>query len=158
MKNNLLVKIVGGIIGLGLLGFIAIQFVPVNRTNPPVVSEPKWDSPQTEALARRACFDCHSNETEWPWYSYIAPISWNVADHVKDGRADFNISEWVSGDGDEAAEKVEEGEMPLSQYLWMHPEARFTAEETKQLIAGLKATFGGEGEPSEQGDEDADKD
>jgi len=165
MKSNVLVKIIGGIIGLGLLGFIAIQFVPVNRTNPPIVSEPKWDSPQTEALARRACYDCHSNETKWPWYSYIAPISWNVADHVTEGRKKFNMSEWEQGDGDEAAEEVEEGGMPLGQYLLAHPEARLTDEEKKQFIAGLQVTFGGEGtagseegESSEKGDGDADKD
>jgi hypothetical protein len=165
MKSNMVVKIIGGIIGLGLLAFIAIQLVPVSRTNPPIKSQPKWDSPQTEALARRACFDCHSNETKWPWYSYIAPVSWSVADHVTEGRKKFNMSEWEPGDGDEAAKEVEEGGMPLSQYLLAHPEARLTAEEQKQFIAGLNATFGGEGASgstdsasSEEGDGDADKD
>jgi len=154
MNRGLLLKVVGGIVGLGVLVFIAIQFVPVERTNPPIVSQPKWDSPQTEAIARRACFDCHSNETKWPWYAYVAPISWNVADHVKEGREEFNMSDWQPGDGDEAAEEVEKGGMPLSQYLLMHPEARLTPEEQKQFIAGLKATFGGEEESSDSGESD----
>jgi hypothetical protein len=60
-------------------GFIILQLVPVARTNPAVVREPQWDSPQTRELAQRACYDCHSNETVWPWYAYIAPVSWQIA-------------------------------------------------------------------------------
>lgn len=132
------------LVAVGLVGLIAIQLVPVERTNPPVISEPNWDSPETRALAQRACFDCHSNETAWPWYSQVAPVSWLVADHVIEGRDKFNMSEWPSGEGDEAAETVAEGEMPLFGYVLMHPEAKLTPAETEQLIAGLKATFGGE--------------
>ena len=80
---------------------IVIQFIPVDRTNPPAVREPKWDSPQTRAFAVRACFDCHSNETKWPAYSYVAPISWLVADDVKDGRKHFNMSDWKPGNHNE---------------------------------------------------------
>ena len=76
--------------------FIAIQFVPYGRahTNPPVVQEAKWDSPQTRELAARACFNCHSNQTEWPWYSNIAPISWLLYRDVINGREQLNFSEW----------------------------------------------------------------
>ncbi|HMQ55423.1 MAG TPA: heme-binding domain-containing protein, partial [Anaerolineae bacterium] len=95
-------KIIAAGVGLLLVGFIAIQLVPVDRTNPPVVAEPAWDSPTTRAYAERASFDCHSNETKWPWYAYVAPISWQVAD-VHESREKFNISEWPSGEGDEAA-------------------------------------------------------
>ena len=86
-------KVLGGLVLLGLVGLIAIQFVPVNKSNPPVVSEPRWDSPQTQALAERACYDCHSNQTRWPWYSNIAPISWVLAHNVQEGRATLNFSE-----------------------------------------------------------------
>lgn len=142
------------LVAVGLVGFIAIQFVPVERTNPPVVSEPNWDSPETRALAQRACFDCHSNQTTWPWYSQVAPASWLVADHVIEGRDKFNMSEWPSGEGDEAAKAVAEGEMPLFGYVLMHPEAKLTPAETEQLIAGLRATFGGEaGEERESASE-----
>lgn len=68
------------------------RLLPVARSNPPVTREVQWDSTQIRALAQRACFDCHSNETVWPWYSYIAPISLRVADHVQEGRQKLNFS------------------------------------------------------------------
>ena len=127
--------------------FVVIQFVPFGRdhTNPPVVAEPVWDSPQTRTLFMRACADCHSNETVWPWYSHVAPFSWLVAHDVEEGREHLNISRWghqKKNEGDEAAEEVEEGEMPPAIYLPTHPEARLNSDEKAQLIAGLKATFG----------------
>ena len=147
MTKNTVLKILGGIIVVAVVLFIAIQFVPVERTNPPVVSEPDWDSPETKALMQRACFDCHSNETKWPAYAYIAPISWLVAHDVDEGRAEFNLSDWANhpGEGDEMVDEVEEGGMPLPIYLSMHPEAVLTAAEKEQLITGIKATFGSEG-------------
>ncbi|MDM8519221.1 heme-binding domain-containing protein [Anaerolineales bacterium HSG6] len=140
------------LVAVVFVALICIQFVPVDRSNPPVLSEPNWDSPQTRELMVRACFDCHSNETKWPWYSAIAPVSWLIADHVLEGREEFNVSEWPSGDGDEAAEEVEEDKMPLKGYLLLHPEASFTAEETGALIKGLKATFGEEHEHDDDDD------
>lgn len=144
----------------GLMGLIVlIQLLPFGRdhTNPPVVAEPNWDSPQTRALFFRACADCHSNETVWPWYSQVAPVSWLVSRDVVEGREQFNISEWgrPENEGDEAAETVQEGEMPLWFYVPLHPEANLTAAERQQLIDGLVATFGGEGgEMGEGGDND----
>jgi len=122
---------------------IGIQFIPVNRTNPPVTREIKWNAPETKALAQRACFACHSNETVWPAYSYIAPISLRVANHVEEGRGELNFSAWdqPNADFDEVRENIERGEMPLKDFLLLHPEARLTAAETQQLIAGLEATF-----------------
>ena len=122
---------------------IAIQFVPVSRTNPPVTREVKWNAPETRALAQRACFACHSNETVWPAYSYIAPISWRVIDHVKDGREELNFSAWdqPNADFDEVERNISRGEMPLKDYLLLHSEARLTAAETQQLIDGLDLTF-----------------
>ncbi len=130
------------LVGALLLGLLAIQLVPVPRTNPPVVSEPAWNSPQTRALAERACFDCHSNETRWPWYTTIAPASWLIANDVREGRAELNFSDWRPGRRNEASEKVREGDMPPQMYLWMHPEAKLTPEEKQALIAGLDATLG----------------
>ena len=129
---------------LGLLViFILIQFVPVDRENPPVVREVAWDSPETKAIAERACYDCHSNQTNWPWYSYIAPVSWRVADHVEHARGHLNFSDWTQPNEDleENIEVLEEGEMPLSDYLLLHPEAKLTEAEVTQFIAGLRATF-----------------
>ena len=137
-----------GLAGLILLGLV-IQLIPYGRahTNPPVTAEPQWDSPQTRTLFMRACGDCHSNETTWPWYSNIAPASWLVQYDVDEGRAAFNVSEWGRGENeaDEAAEKVQKGEMPPWQYLILHPEARLSAAEKQALIQGLIATFGGQG-------------
>ena len=83
-------KIIIGFVGLVLAGLLLIQLVPVQRTNPPVVREPNWDSVQTRDLMARACLDCHSNETNWPWYAYVAPVSWLVAHDVQEGRATVN--------------------------------------------------------------------
>ena len=129
-------------------GFLLIQLVPYgrNHTNPPIVSEPNWDSPETRALAERACFDCHSNETVWPWYSNIAPVSWLVYHDTEEGREYLNFSEWGKGnegeEGEEMAEQIEEGEMPMPIYLVTHPEARLTPAEKTALINGLTATAG----------------
>ncbi len=143
----------GGVIGLLLI----IQFIPAGRAgaNPPVLAEPIWDTPQTRALFFRACADCHSNETVWPWYSQVAPVSWLIVRDVNEGRAKFNVSEWgrpEKNEGDEAAETVQKGEMPLWFYLPLHPEANLSPLERQQLIDGLLATFGSE-HGSERGDD-----
>jgi len=134
--------------------FVLIQFIPVDRSNPPVVREPNWDSPKTRDYASRACFDCHSNETKWPAYSYVAPVSWLVAGDVKEGREQFNMSNWKPGKSDESAKEVREGDMPMWQYTLMHPEAKFTDAEKNEFIAGLIATFGEKKEGSQKGKRD----
>ncbi len=135
-------------VGAALLLFLLIQLVPYGRAhnNPPVRQEPTWDSPQTQALAERACYDCHSNETEWPWYSNVAPVSWLLQHDVIEGRSKFNVSEWgrEQDDAEEAAKTVAEGEMPPPTYLLSHPTARLTESERAALVQGLQATFGGE--------------
>ena len=128
--------------------FLAIQLVPYgwNHTNPAVVAEPPWDAPRTRELFVRACADCHSNESKWPWYSRVAPVSWLVYNDVQEGRGHLNISEWnrPQKDADEASGKLQEGEMPLPIYLPLHPEARLTPAEKAELVAGLAATLGTE--------------
>ena len=145
-------------------GFLLIQLVPYgrNHTNPPVVSEPNWDSPETRALAERACFDCHSNETVWPWYSNIAPVSWLVYHDTEEGRQYLNFSEWGSNregeEGEEMVEQIKKGDMPLPIYLPTHPEARLTPAEKTALINGLLATAGdGETEDHEESREGEDE-
>lgn len=129
-----------------LVAFVVIQLVPFGRShsNPPVTGEPQWDSPRTRELFFRACADCHSNETKWPWYANVAPVSWLVTHDVEEGREHFNISEWNQQrkqDADEAAEEIEEGEMPLWFYVPLHPEADLSPQETQELIAGMRAMF-----------------
>src|SRR5687767_3388469 len=129
-----------------LLAFVAIQLVPYggDRVNPPVAAEPSWDSLETRALAKQACFDCHSNETEWPGYSTVAPVSWLIQHDVAEGRAVLNFSEWQrpQKEAHEAAEKVLEGEMPLPIYQLMHAHARLTAADRDRLARGLERTLG----------------
>jgi mono/diheme cytochrome c family protein len=135
------------ILAIVVLLLIVIQFIPYGKdhTNPAVISEPKWDTPKTRELFMKACVDCHSHETKWPAYSNIAPISWIVYNHVVEGREHFNVSNWghqKKNEGDDAAEELEEGEMPLKSYLLVHPEAQLTDGEKKILIEGFKNTFG----------------
>lgn len=145
------------IIGVGLVLFLLIQLIPYGRahSNPAVVQEPTWDSPQTRELAMRACADCHSNETVWPWYSNIAPVSWVVTQHVNEGRSKFNFSEMNRSqrNADEAAGIVKKGEMPPGYFKLMHKSARLSDEELSALITGLQATFGGDINGGEEGDD-----
>lgn len=145
-----------------LLLLVAAQLVPYGRDhdNPPVVAEPAWDTPATRELARRACFDCHSNETHWPWYSNIAPLSWLIQRDVDEGRDELNWSEWgPDEEGDESAETVIEGSMPPGTYPLLHPEARLTDQEIDALVAGLVTTFGSDDNGgSDNGGEDSDDD
>jgi hypothetical protein len=126
--------------------FVGIQFVPYGRdhSNPPIIQEPNWINPQTRELAVRACFDCHSNQVNWPWYSNIAPVSWLVQRDVDEAREKLNFSDWGNyppREVDELGEVIAEGEMPPFQYLIIHPAARLSASEKEQLINGLNAIF-----------------
>lgn len=121
--------------------FIAIQFLPAARTNPPVESEVAWDSPRTRDLFYRACADCHSHETRWPSYSRVAPVSWLIASHVREGRRGMNISVPDEVDVTEAVAQIRKDRMPPADYRLMHPDARLDDAEKADLIAGLKKTF-----------------
>ena len=132
------------LIAVAFVAFLLVQVLPIyGLSNPPVINEPVWDSPETRALAKRACFDCHSNETAWPWYAHIAPVRWLVVHDAEKGRRVFNFSDWHSGDlfGVVAARAISSGDMPLPQYLLLHPEARLTETEKQLLIQGLLATM-----------------
>ena len=104
----------------------------------------RWNSPETRQLAAAACFDCHSNETEWPWWSNVAPVSWLVQRDVEEGRQKLNFSEWDRSreEASRAASLVREGEMPPRYYLPLHPYAQLSPEQESALISGLAATFG----------------
>lgn len=144
-----------------VLGIIAAVVVVITvialilQNNPPVVKEPNWDSPQTRALAARSCFDCHSNQTQWPWYDKLPFGSWiSVADALG-GRQRLNFSEWgvapsgVLGSGgregtptmDEIERVIRNGSMPPSIYTMMHPNAILNDQEKQQLIDGLKRSL-----------------
>lgn len=121
-----------GIVGSTLL---IAQFVPVDRSNPPVTAD--FDGPpEIRAVLRAKCYDCHSHETTWPWYSWVAPMSWGVSDHVRDGRRELNFSQWGEYSASKQEDKIGEiydevfdGYMPLPSYLLIHPETKVTPEE-----------------------------
>ena len=147
------------VLGAGLVGLSAIQLVPYGRdhTNPPVVTEPPWDSQTTRDLAVGACFDCHSNETDWAWYTNVAPVSWMVQRDVDEGRRKLNFSEWPSGEDDDAAETVREETMPPAGYKLMHGSARLSGADAERLASGLEATLGeGDGDDSGRGGDGGD--
>jgi len=128
-------------IGVLALVLLAIQAIPVDRRNPPV-EQRIAASTEVRAILRRACFDCHSHETVWPWYSRIAPISWLIAHDVHEGRDKFNLSTWnrlrprqESKARKEAWDEVSEGEMPPWRYLVLHPRARLSPED-KTFLRG----------------------
>jgi hypothetical protein len=125
--------------------FILLQLKRPARTNP--VSEPSQSieahvqiPPQVKEILDRSCRDCHSNNTEWPWYTNVAPVSWWISDHVNEGRKQLNLSEWGKLDRDrqdkklrQICDEVEDGAMPLSSYLPLHPKAKLSEQDKKTL-------------------------
>jgi Haem-binding domain len=136
-RTRLIVR--GAFIGLGVA--LAIQLVPVTRTNPPVESD--VDAPAAvKAVLRRSCYNCHSNETQWPWYGYVAPVSWLVASDVSDARRHVDFSTWNRYTGTQRSrhigevwDQVSTGEMPPWDYLLMHRSASLSAADRAVLRA-----------------------
>lgn len=128
------------------IGFLASQFLRPGRENPPVDAARQLRAPaHVQSILDRSCADCHSNRTKWPWYSNVSPISWWLVDHVKDARRDFSISAFgtyppnrAARKMEEVCEKVEEGEMPLREYLWLHPGAKLSAADKQTLCTWAK--------------------
>jgi hypothetical protein len=127
------------LVGLGVL--VAIQLVPVTRDNGPGTVDAVDAPPAVKALLRRACRNCHSGATEWPWYSRVAPVSWLVAHDVHEGREHLDLATLPAATPKrkaklfgEIAEEVGEGDMPLRSYRWLHPEARLTEDERKAIV------------------------
>jgi hypothetical protein len=142
-------------LGGGLVLFGLIQLVPYgwSKTNPPVSAAAPWPNARAEAIARTSCYDCHSNETTWPAYSYVAPMSWLVRHDVDEGREEMNFSEWgrrsahAAGKGREV---IAEGEMPPSKYTLIHRDTKLTASDASVLSAALDQMSDG----SRGGDDD----
>ncbi len=174
LRSRLRAILKWGLIGVAA-AFVLIQVLPFgwSHTNPGAHSEPPWDSSRTRELAINACYDCHSNRTEWPWYSYVAPMSWLVEYDVDKGRHALNFSDWeryVEKQREKAererlkalerarkGEKPEKekvpslvkvvlkGEMPMWYYAIAHPDARLSEAEKQELAEGLARTFGLDG-------------
>jgi len=140
--RRIAIRVVLVIVGL----FALAQAVPYGRdhTNPKAVAEPNWDSARTRQLAVTACFDCHSNETTWPWYSNVAPMSWLVQRDVDSGRGALNFSEWGTGgaaDPSDIVDAVQSGDMPPFQYTLIHGSANLSGAQKKALVDGLRRTL-----------------
>lgn len=128
--------------GLGALAvLLLIQLVPYGHahSNPPVTLAAKWPPGPGRQIAEAGCYDCHSNLTNWRWYSKVAPASWLVQHDVEEGRGALNFSEWdkPQPDDGELTEKVSSGEMPPLQYKLMHGSARLSVKEKEQLVAAI---------------------
>jgi heme-binding protein len=139
---------------VGVCLFAVAQVVRPAKTNPPVDPSMTLESrvavdPQAAAILDRACADCHSNKTRWPWYSNVAPVSWFVIDHVNDGRGHLNYSEWGKYSAFEqqgllrqTCLMVKKGAMPLSSYTPMHPGSKLTAEDTAVICTWVNKVRG----------------
>jgi hypothetical protein len=129
-------------IGLGGV-FVAIQLVPYGwwKDNPPVVADAPWPDVASAEVARSSCYACHSNETDWPLYSYVAPMSWLVRSDVENGRDELNFSDWDrdEGEADDAVEAIEDGSMPPDRYTLIHRDASLSDDERDVLISALLA-------------------
>ena len=125
--------------------FVLMQLYRPSRENPPVdqtktIEHAMSIPPNVQTTLSRACNDCHSSETAWPWYSNVAPVSWMLTDHVNEGRAELNFSNWATFSPrkkrhklEEICEQVNKKEMPVTSYLWMHPDARLSPQERNAI-------------------------
>ena len=131
------------VVGSGL--FIVAQFFGPAKTNPPLdqaltLQSSAHVTPQVASILDRSCNDCHSNNTRWPWYSNVAPVSWFVIDHVNEGRQDMNFSEWGgyderrrTGQLNQICREVKSGAMPLGSYTPLHRGSKLTPDDVKTL-------------------------
>ncbi|HEU4427432.1 MAG TPA: heme-binding domain-containing protein [Myxococcota bacterium] len=129
-------------IAVGLL--VAIQLVPLSRSNPPIESA-LAAPPDVQAILDRSCMDCHSHATRWPWYAYVAPASWLVVYDVHHAREHLNFSRWGSYAPDRQRKKLEEmleeaegGSMPMTPYLWIHSEAKLSEQDLATLLTFIE--------------------
>jgi len=146
-----MIKLIKRVVIVGVLVFVVIQFIRPTRTNPPIdpartIEGRTQMPPEAGAIFEMACSDCHSYETNWPWYSQVAPVSWLVWSDVQEGRAALNLSDWAQYDSQRAnsklaaiAKMVSEGKMPLWQYRLLHPMARLSSSDVKLLVEWTKA-------------------
>ena len=134
--------------------FAGLQFIRPARTNPPVdesrtILARTRTAPEVASILERSCNDCHSNQTRWPWYSQIAPVSWFVVNHVNVGRREMNLSDWAQYSANEQRHflnkiyrEVKSGQMPLSSYVRLHGEAKLSSEDIGMLCDWARAETG----------------
>ncbi|ACF13210.1 conserved hypothetical protein; putative signal peptide [Chloroherpeton thalassium ATCC 35110] len=136
---------------------IGAQLIPVERSNPPVQADFN-ENDEVKKVFKRACYDCHSNETVWPLYSYVAPVSWMVSAHVEEGREELNFSDWnhytdkkKRKKAEEALEEIEKGKMPMPGYTMIHKEAALSEQDIQLVRRWANETYGSSlSEPHEE--------
>lgn len=145
LTENIMKKIIKLIAVIAFISFIVIQFFQIDKTNPAINETETLESstqvPQNiQEIFKRSCNDCHSDKTVYPFYSYIAPMSWKLEEHIKDGRKKLNLSVWNTYDFKKKSrklnaicEEVESGSMPMNQYLWIHWEASLSEDDKKAV-------------------------
>lgn len=131
--------------------FVAIQFYRPAKTNPPIVEADTLQATtqvpeEVDKIFSRSCNDCHTNNSNYPWYSEVAPMSWGVINHINEGRRELNLSTWANYDTKRKKHKLEEicemvtsGEMPHNQYLWIHWDAKLSEEDKKIMCEWAEA-------------------
>jgi hypothetical protein len=131
------------VFGAMLAVFVLIQFVPYGRAqaNPPETAPFRWSSPQAGAIATRACYDCHSDRTRHWWAVEVAPFSWLAQHDIDAGRARLNFSDWNGSLSAQELKRVLDGGMPPLQYTLLHPDAKLSADQKKQLLAGFEQSL-----------------
>ena len=139
-------KIVKIIAGIFLAALVLIQFIPVDYNQNDTVPQTDFMSVNKvpEAIQKKiqvSCYDCHSNNTQYPWYNRVQPVAWFLEDHIKEGKAELNFNEWDSLSSRRKTSKlrsiikqIESGEMPLDSYTLIHRDAKFSKEETEEII------------------------
>ena len=139
------------VVGVAL---VTMQFVPYghDHDNPPVTMDAPWPDARAEALARAACYDCHSNETTWPWYSHVAPMSFLVVNDVKEGRHEVNFSEWdrPQEEADDLQRVIRRGSMPPRQYTLLHGDASLSDAEKRTLLDAIRQLPGAEDDSDDE--------
>ncbi|NQV29578.1 MAG: heme-binding domain-containing protein [Candidatus Marinimicrobia bacterium] len=127
--------------------FVVLQLIPLNQFNPPVIQTVNAPA-DIQMILKTSCYDCHSNETVWPWYSKIAPASFLITRDVVEGRKHLNFSDFSEMDAfdstdlaEEIIEMLEEGKMPLPPYLLLHPDARLSDDQSESLIRWAKTLY-----------------
>ena len=140
-------KIVKKIVLVLLVAFVGIQFIPTTRNQSDTVPSTDFmlvnNVPETiQRKLQVSCYDCHSNNTQYPWYNRVQPITWFLEDHIKEGKAELNFNEWDSLSSRRKKSKltsiikqIESGEMPLDSYTLIHKDAKFSEAEAAELIS-----------------------
>lgn len=144
-----------------LIALILSQFIRIDNTNPPIESSTEFSTitnapEEIITILKTSCYDCHSNEVNYPWYTNVAPISWWIKHHIKEGSQHLNFSIWGTYSEKrkdkklkECVEMIEEGEMPMTSYTIMHEEAKLSSEQKEKLMSWFKSLRGDENEEHE---------